>query len=319
MISLHYSNYKSYLDIHVESILEYCNLPATRKYKTSKLDSLVQLYFGSVITDFESLLRATPATLQKIKNEFDSFTTVKQTAVKKAFRVTSLYGYFTNGNFKNSRLGINNYGSVYLAEKLDVFTCPYCNENFIYYFNYRGGTSTIRRTFDWDHIYSQTDYPFLAISFFNLVPCCKVCNQLKLDQNLKYFNPHIDVDINSVYFFHLNPTGAGFITDNRKIQLQIIYKKVNFKNEIKITADVVGLLSRMQCHKEIIKDVLNKQRMYPNPYLQSVAGQMAPLYAGVQPAQLKRTLYGTHFNHQDYFKRPFSKLTDDILKYSSTK
>jgi hypothetical protein len=318
MISLHYSNYKSYLNIHVESIIEYCNLPGRRTYTIAKLDALVKLYFGTIITDFESLLRATPDTLQKIKNEFDGFAPAKRTTVKKTFRVTGLYGYFTSGVFRNSRLGMQ-YGSVYLAEKLDVFTCPYCNENFIYYFNYRGGTSTIRRTFDWDHIYSQTDYPFLAISFFNLVPCCKVCNQLKLDHNLKYFNPHIDVDINSVYFFHLNPTGAGFITDNKKIQLQIIYKKVNFKNEIKTTADAVGLLSRMQCHKEIIKDVLNKQRMYPNPYLQSVAGQMAPLYSGVQPAQLKRTLYGTHFNHQDYFKRPFSKLTDDILKYSSTK
>lgn len=318
MISLHYSNYKSYLDIHVEAILEYCNLPATRVYRTSKLDGLVQLYFSAVITDFESLLRATPATLFKIKELFDSLSTADQEDIQDAFRVTTLYDYFIKDKFYNTRLGLN-YGSIYLSDKLDVFTCPYCNENFIYYFNYRNGTSTIRRTFDWDHIYSQNDYPFLAISFFNLTPCCKVCNQIKLDQNLKYFNPHIDLDVNTVFSFHLNPIGAGFITDIKKIQLQILYKKRNFKDEIKITADAVGLLSRMQCHKEIIKDVLNKQRMYPSPYLQSVAGQMASLYTGVQPAQLKRTLYGTHFNHQDYFKRPFSKLTDDILKYSSTK
>ncbi|MGO4820636.1 MULTISPECIES: hypothetical protein [unclassified Flavobacterium] len=315
MISLHYSNYKSYLDIHVESILEYCNLPASRVYKTAKLDDLVKLYFGTIITDFESLLRATPDTLKKIKDVFDALPSATQTNVKNTFKVKGLYDYFNKDVFKNKRLGIS-YGSRYLSDKLDVFTCPYCNENFIYYFNYKGGTSTIRRTFDWDHIYSQNDYPFLAISFFNLTPCCKVCNQIKLDKNLNYFNPHIDVDVNSVYFFHLNPIGAGFITDGSKIQLNIVYKKRNFKDEIKITADAIGLLSRMRCHKEIVKDLLNRQRMYPNPYLQSVAGQMSGLNSGVTPAQLRRTLYGTHFNHQDYFKRPFSKLTDDILKHS---
>ncbi len=318
MISLHYSNYKSYLDIHVESILEYCNLPGRRSYAIARLDALVALYFGSIITDFESLLRATPDTLQKIKVEFDGFTPVKQQTIKDSFKVIGLYGYFTSNIFPNSRLGVQ-YGSVYLANKLDIFTCPYCNENFIYYFNYKEGASTIRRTFDWDHIYSQTNYPFLAVSFFNLVPCCKLCNQLKLDKNFEYFNPHIDVDINAVYSFHLNPIGAGFITDNKQIQLQIIYKKVNFKNEVKLTADTVGLLSRMQCHKELIKDVLNKQRIYPNPYLQYVAGQMAPLNPKIGPYELKRTLYGTHFNYQDYFKRPFSKLTDDVLKSSRIK
>jgi len=315
MISLHYSNYKSYLDVHVESILEYCNKPSTRKFAKTNLDALVNRYFGAIVSDFESLLRANPNTLQIIKDAFDSLSIADQNLLKIAFSVKGLYNYFTDDKFENTQLGIL-YGSRYLADKLDVFTCPYCNENFIYYFNYKGGTSTIRRTFDWDHIYSQNDYPFLAISFFNLVPCCKVCNQIKLDQNLNYFNPHIDVDVNSVYFFHLNPIGAGFITDNSKIQLNIVYKKRNFKDEIKITANAVGLLSRMRCHKEIIKDVLNKQRMYPNPYLQSVVGQMSTLNSNLSPAQLRRTLYGTHFNHQDYFKRPFSKLTDDILKHS---
>lgn len=316
MISLHYSNYKSFLDLHVESVIEYCNKPSTRTFKTNRLDALVARYFGTIVSDFESLLKANPATLQRIKNEFDHNIPVADwDDIRDEFSVIGLYKYFTDDVLINTRLGIS-YGSRYLADKLDVFTCPYCNENFIYYFKY-GGTSTIRRTFDWDHIYSQKDYPFLAISFFNLVPCCKVCNQIKLDQNLEYFNPHIDIDINSIYTYNLNPTSAGFITDSSKIQLMIIYANRRFKSEILVTANTVGLLSRMQCHKEIIKDILNKKRMYPNPYLQSVAGTVSQLNANITADNLKKTLYGTHFNHQDYFRRPFSKLTDDILRNST--
>ena len=52
MISIHYSNYKSFLDIHSESVLEYCNTTAV-KYSIKKLDALVKKHFASLVCDFE--------------------------------------------------------------------------------------------------------------------------------------------------------------------------------------------------------------------------------------------------------------------------
>jgi hypothetical protein len=319
MISLHYSNYKSFLEIHTESIIEFCRQPSRRKLGITNLDEKVQLHFGDIVPDFEALLKADPVILKRIKDEYDlRKTPAQQALIKRDLGVKTLYDYFVNDEFYNTKRNIN-YGSRFLAYKLDVFTCPYCNENFIYYFDYRGGTS-IRRTFDWDHFYSESKYPFLAISFFNLLPCCKVCNHLKLNQDLDYCSPHFDLNINDIYRFFLNPLGAGFISNADQIQLNILYvKRRTYKDQVKVTANSVGLLSRMRQHKELIKDILNKKLFYPNPYLEFVNGTLSGLNTGVTTSELKNTLYGTRFNHEEYYKRPFSKLTDDILKSSDSK
>ena len=203
---------------------------------------------------------------------------------------------------------------LFISNNLNIFTCPYCNENFTYSFRYKAGVNPVRRTFDWDHIYSKTDYPFLAISFFNLIPCCKVCNFIKLDQNIDFFNPHLNINVNNSYFFLLNPTGAGFITDTSKLELNLVLTKSKYKEEFKNSISTIGLLDRYRTHKEIIKDILNKQRMYPLSYISAISNKI-PLTDKPILSQLRATLYGNNFNHQYYYKRPFSKLTFDILNY----
>ncbi|WP_348825513.1 hypothetical protein [Flavobacterium aestuarii] len=313
MISVHYSNYKSFLETHSESILDYCNTTA-KKYSTKKIDSLIKNYFNGFISDFEDLLKASPEKLYEIKTYFDSLPLADREQINKNFDLETLYDYFIKGIYENKKLDTK-YSSSYLADNLDIFTCPYCNENFTYSFRYKVGVNPVRRTFDWDHIYSKTDYPFLAISFFNLIPCCKVCNFIKLDQNIDFFNPHQNINVNDSYFFLLNPTGAGFITDTSKLELNLVLIKTKYKDEFKNSISTIGLLDRYRTHKEIIKDILNKQRMYPLRYINAISNQL-PLSKSPSLSQLRTTLYGTNFNHQYYYKRPFSKLTFDILNYT---
>lgn len=313
MISVHYSNYKSFLETHSESILDYCNTTA-KKYSTKKIDALVKLHFGNIINNFEDLLKASPLKLYEIKTYFDTLPLTDKSIIKTDFDLETLYNYFIQGIYENRKLGIK-YSSSYLADNLNIFTCPYCNENFTYSFRYRGSVTPVRRTFDWDHIYSKIDYPFLAISFFNLVPCCKACNFVKLNQNADFFNPHLNVNVNNSYFFLLNPIGAGFITDTSKLELNLVLIKTKYKEEFKKSIETIGLLERYKTHKEIIKDILNKQRMYPISYISAISNQI-PLANKPRLSQLRATLYGTNFNHQYYYKRPFSKLTFDILNYT---
>jgi hypothetical protein len=313
MVSVYFSNYKSFLETHSESILEYCNTTAV-KYKTIKIDALVNKYFSSLISDFESLLKASPDKLSDIKAYFDKLPLINKEQIKLEFNLITLYDYFIDGNkYVNKKL-VEKYSSSYLADNLDIFTCPYCNENFTYSFRYKPGVTPVRRTFDWDHIYSKTDYPFLAISFFNLVPCCKVCNFIKLDQNINFFNPHRNINVNDSYFFLLNPTGAGFITDKNKLELNLVLIKSKYKDEFKASLHTIALLDRNRTHKEIIKDILNKQRMYPLSYINAISNKL-PMGNIPTLSQLRATLYGTNFNHQYYYKRLFSKLTFDILNH----
>ncbi len=313
MVSIYYSNYKLYVETHTESVIEYCNTRAT-KLSTAKINVLIQKYFSSILIDFEELVEASPETLEKLKNFFDGLSSKKKEEIKKEFSLITLYNYFTKSGFYNS---IKNfyYNSEYLADKLDIFSCPYCNENFTYSFRYKPGINPVRRTFDWDHIYPKDAYPFLAISFFNLIPCCKVCNTIKGEKNLDFLNLHRNVNVNDLYFFLLHPTGAGFISDSSKLNLNLVLIKNKLQSQTRETIVTIGLLDRYRFHKEIIKDILNKQRMYPLSYITALNNQMnmknKPL-----PSQFRATLYGANFSHNNYFKRPFSKLTVDILKLS---
>jgi hypothetical protein len=317
MISINYTNYKSFLSLHSESILEYCNTRSTG-YKKTRLDVDVKTYFGSIIADFKALIEASPEKLKEIKKYYDAQRAPIQNAIKAALDVTTLYVYFAANNDRFSANSQNiQYHARYLTSNLDVLTCPYCNEHFTYSFAYERRNEIIRRTFDLDHVYSQESYPFFAISFFNLVPCCKVCNHIKLDEDANYFNPHLSVNIDDAYFFDLKPLDPGFISDASKIQLDIRFKSNKYTTEVKETMSVVALLNRMRCHKELVRDIINKKRIYTNEYVNSLKAQISYL-RNIDVVTLKRTIHGVYFDHKDYHKRPFSKLTSDILfrKYS---
>jgi hypothetical protein len=74
--------------------------------------------------------------------------------------------------------------------------CPYCNEHVTPVITNLNGLTGLQETqalFQLDHFYPQSRYPYLAVSFFNLIPGCSPCNaQLKLEKNFDidtHFNP----------------------------------------------------------------------------------------------------------------------------------
>ena len=72
-----------------------------------------------------------------------------------------------------------------LAEKLKVNTCPYCNRN--YTVTVRKGKKALIVRPDFDHYFPQSEYPLLALSFYNLIPSCLLCNRsIKLAKNMNY-------------------------------------------------------------------------------------------------------------------------------------
>ena len=59
-----------------------------------------------------------------------------------------------------------------LMSSIEVRTCPYCNRNYIT----RSGINGSKSTADLDHFYQKEQYPLFALSLFNFVPSCPVCN-----------------------------------------------------------------------------------------------------------------------------------------------
>ena len=97
------------------------------------------------------------------------------------------------------------YCAYSLVQTLKINICPYCNRQYITTLepiNNKGGTrSTL------DHFYLKSYYPYLALSFWNLVPSCYSCNsqlrgtkKIGLHPYVQGFEGilHFYTDINSV-------------------------------------------------------------------------------------------------------------------------
>ncbi|MHA3788282.1 hypothetical protein ACX0HA_08750 [Flavobacterium hauense] len=309
MVSVFYSTHKDYAALHADAINLFCTNPRKTKYNTTKINALISANFSAYLTDFRSLLLASPEKLTEIKTYFDSLPSTVQDDVREKFNLIGLYNYFIEGYFRDT-MG-EPYGSDALASKQSIPICPFCNENPTYHFKYQ--RKGYRRSYDWDHMYAKEHYPFLAISFYNLIPCCKLCNFLKNSQNKLFLNPHLEFDIDQVYCFYTNPLDSGFLRDASKIRLTIAYYRSSpYRRQIQDTLETVGLQERYRQQKELAMDIINKKRMYNSIYLDTLRDRLNRRHP-VLAHDLKLMLFGTQFSSRDYYKRSFSKLTNDLI------
>lgn len=70
------------------------------------------------------------------------------------------------------------YNAYTLIDAMGIKVCPYCEHEFLDVMEING---KMKRTLEFDHFYpkGKDGYPGLAMCFYNLVPSCKPCNQIK--------------------------------------------------------------------------------------------------------------------------------------------
>ena len=96
-----------------------------------------------------------------------------------------------------------NLVKLQFIEELGLKICPYCGRQHINVAQFPGYSDSKPNI---DHFLPKSSYPFLAISFRNLIPCCSVCNEMANKGNydplkpaLGLHNPHI-FDDDSITF-----------------------------------------------------------------------------------------------------------------------
>ena len=80
---------------------------------------------------------------------------------------------FDYGKFSGSNQSISERTAYWLQKQLDVKVCPFCNRIYTTTLFNR----SVRPAFD--HFYPKSTYPYLAVSLFNLIPICDICNKAK--------------------------------------------------------------------------------------------------------------------------------------------
>ena len=222
--------------------------------------------------------------------------------------------------YKKFQDGNKDWGRHKLLFLMEIEVCPYCQRNYISSYEENSSKKT---TADLDHFYPKSLYPFLALSLYNFIPSCQICNSR--------FKGNKDV-WGSVYPYEegFDELGVKFRTSKEVIveileeghsnfSVKIDYENLkDEKNKEKVKKSIRNLgLDKVyeKSHNQYIQNLLYNIEKYPENYLENCVEMFES--NGDKKKQLEE--YFKDIVKEPYRKRiengePLAKLTKDILE-----
>ncbi|CAA6817421.1 MAG: Unknown protein [uncultured Sulfurovum sp.] len=200
----------------------------------------------------------------------------------------------------------------FFEKHLNPRTCCYCNIDFINVYDEENN----KNKFTLDHFIDKGRYPYLALSIFNLIPCCFVCNSKKIkgsipfyeDVELKDTNPYLNsfnFDEKVKFKLHLNDNCKD-LNIKSKDDIDIPLKE-RYSNEYDKYIEVFKLNERYQAHKDIVFEMLQNAELYPESRLKELQE-----LTGIPYQEIKKDIFNLIEDNADLSKEPFSKLRKDM-------
>lgn len=286
---------KKVVNQHFEAIYNHIN-NSRLKYSYDKINQWF-LTNGSR-KSFKDIIIADHDTLKEIKNDY--FSQNYPDEIKYISR--RLYShYFANANVG---FGDNKYSAATLTHSLGIKVCPYCNKNYINNIYYSG--DKVKRTCQIDHFHSKDSYPFLAISFFNLIPCCSTCNHIKSNAVIEYSPYNSYFTASEIGKFEFLITSIDFLSDIKFIDIRFDSIPI-FKNNL----STFKLEEQYKFHKDIVQQIFKKRLMYDQFKLKELVSEFNGLFNNEE--ELINLLYGNVLT-EDFSQKPLSKFKVDIYQ-----
>ncbi|TSE05870.1 hypothetical protein [Aquimarina algiphila] len=238
--------------------------------------------------------------LKQIKNK--DRTQGQKEIVNKYNNLTIIVGkiFKYKGGFDRKR---STYSAYDLAQALCVQTCTYCNR--LYTKTVKNPNKTIRPEFD--HWFPKENYPILALSFYNLIPSCHVCNSsvkgttiMNLDD---FLHPYVDDNIDYKFSYWIKKYGRYNFSIKR-------IKDSKEDNTIK----AFKLEEIYKTHRDEIHDLVRIKKLYSISYLLKLKKMLNKTGQKTSIEELYRLAFGVHYNESNFHKRPLSKMKKDIIE-----
>jgi len=195
------------------------------------------------------------------------------------------------------------YSTYDLAENLNITTCVYCNR--IY-------TKTVANPYkitrpEFDHWYPKSTYPLLALSFYNLIPSCHICNSSVkstiLMDTTRFLHPYLPQQIDLKFSYWIE-----------SINKYMFHIKRPFPSKEHNTITAFKIEEIYEMHRDEIHDLVRLRRLYSIDYLLKLKGLLKSVDSNVSMEEIYRLAFGTHYNEENFSKRPLSKMKRDILE-----
>lgn len=277
--------------------------------------------FYNLLADIkiEEILKSKPTQLRDLwENEFKGFKESKIRILdnykRKTYKNVNLISLIFNYNAFRRIIAKNQFGGFLLAKKLNIECCPYCNRN------YTTTHSTVekKRVFpEFDHFYHKSNYPLLAVSFYNLIPSCNVCNtHFKGSKDAileKLLHPYTELQQNAFNFKFFPDNVESLYGSKDSFSLRMKINDAVNKVEIENSLLFFGIKEIYElCHSDLIKEIVNKKIAYSQKYLEVIKSTY-----GITFEESYRILFESFYEEDRLYSRPFSKLKKDIFDDSN--
>ena len=205
----------------------------------------------------------------------------------------------------NTLISGNKDNSYKIAEIKGRNTCTYCNRQYTITLKEDGEFIT-RPQFD--HWFPKSVFPLLALSFYNLIPSCSICNSSAKGEQIcsfkKLIHPYKRSSRETDFRFSYLPDGKG----GWKIDLY------NLKGVEKDTFEVFKLRDIYNYHYKLeAKDLLDLAIKNNGTYIEWLLNDMKEKKIAPSYEEAYRLLFGTEYDIKKVLDRPFSKLKRDLL------
>ncbi len=196
----------------------------------------------------------------------------------------------------------------FFMQHIEVHTCYYCNIESINVFKTFEGR--LKNGFTLDHVIAKADYPYLALSLYNLVPACYTCNtKLKGKKELEKISP-----TSATFDFDEKVKFKTFM-ESETLQIEsedsfALLLKEDFSEIYEEYIRLFELEGRYEYYKYKVLEMINKRKEYPDSRIKELA-----ILTQKTEEEVKQDLFGEYlFKDEGLHKRPLSKLIKDISK-----
>lgn len=268
-------------------------------------------FVKKLISNLPLLLIGTPP---KLKAFIDSLhSDYIKIASKKVYKPKLTKGKRRKQNFSKGLLqamGYENYREsklVELSRMLNIKVCPYCNHNFTLYIDILGKTN-MKGLFQFDHFYDKSDYPYLSMSLYNLVPSCPSCNHQKRTAQLELrYNPYFKAISDE---FHFKVVDSFQLRSGRigadKIDIKI--ERATGGQGIDELQDDLHLEEQYGRHRDIVQEI------YDKAYNEAYYRNMLTIIPDEDRKKLLNQWLGISLDKNEIDKRPLTKFSQDVLR-----
>lgn len=299
------------------------NLLSRRNEPEAAIFNLFEHHLEEIIVgrpgDLENLIAILEIEADAIKNSYRQATpSLTASAAGRRFNelVFSVFDYdFTSAGFTKRKNGKKAYEHV---EKVGLDTCPYCNLSFTYSISKKNGKARPHL----DHFFNKADYPYLAISFYNLIPSCYMCNSSlkgrKTFTTSSHLHPFLE-SMEGVNVFRTEISSIDFFVNKKDFDIKL--QDVNGCDaplliKAEGNKDAFALEERYQFHKDHVGEIIKKAHVYSNKTVKRTLKVLEKQGVRVfnSEEEILNTLMGNILSPTGHHRRILSKLTTDIAE-----